>query len=151
MKKSILFILTLIAASVLVAGDCQHGQAPAQAKKDDCCAWMKDAKFEVVNTETGVKLTVTAANADTVKAVQEHFAMMAKEGFAHKGEMAGCKHGEEKAGCKHEQKAGCKPDCKKDCCKDKKAEGGCKHGEEKKVEPAKCPHAAEKAAEQPKS
>ena len=143
MKKSILFILTLIAASVLVAGGCQHGQAADQAKKDDCCAWMKDAKFEVVNTETGVKLTVTAANADTVKAVQEHFAMMAKEGFAHKGEMAGCKHGEEKAGCK--------PGCQKECCKGKKAEGGCKHGEEKKVEPAKCPHAAEKAAEQPKS
>ena len=145
MKKSILFILTLIAASVLVAGGCQHGQAPAQAKKDDCCAFMKDAKLEVVNTETGVKVVVTAANADSVKAIQEHFAMVAKDGFGHHAKMAGCNH-DEKAGCKHDEKAG----CKKDCCKDKKAEGGCKHGEEKKADATKCPH-AESKTEQPKS
>jgi hypothetical protein len=153
MKKATLFILTLIAATVLVAGDCQHGKA--EAKKGDCCAWMKDAKFEVANTDNGVKLTVTAANAEAVKAVQEHFAMMAKEGFgAHAkagcrlDDKAGCGHGHhgccKKDGCKHDEKAGCKhdqkPGCTKPCCKDKKA-----------VDTQKCPHVEEKAAEQPKS
>lgn len=142
MKKAILFILTLIAATALVAGDCQHGRAD-QAKKKDCCTWMKDAKFEVVNTETGVKVVVTAANADSVKAVQEHFAKVAKDGCGHHAHMAGCKP---------EEKAGCKPGCTKDCCSKGAKDGtGCKHGQEKKAEPVKCPHAEEKPAEQPKS
>ena len=105
MKRSILFILTLIAATVLVAGNCQHGKVDP-AKKDDCCAWKKDANIEVVNLDNGAKVTIIAENADTVKAIQAQFAEMAK---------GGCKHGQEEA------KAEAKP---------ADAKGGCMHGKD---------------------
>jgi hypothetical protein len=140
MQKATLFLLPFIAAGVLVAADGHQGQT--EASKGDCCAWMKDAKFEVVNTDNGVKLTVTAAHAETVKAVQEHFAGMAKEGCGRHGGKAGCTLDDKagcgkKDGCKHHEKAGAKAGCPKPCCKDQKAEA-----------PPKCPHAEGQAAAQ---
>jgi len=120
MKRSILFILTLITASALVAGGCQHGQASDQAKKDDCCAWKKDAKIDVVNLDNGAKVTITTEKADAVKAIQEQFAQMTK---------GGCKHGKDEARTTDEAKpaepkGGCmhgKDEAKKDdCCAWKK-------------------------------
>jgi hypothetical protein len=109
MKKLILSALITIFACVLMAGGCTHGKEGS--KDGGCCSWMKDAKFEAVNLDNGAKLTVTTEKADAVKAIQEHFAMIAK---------GACPHGKDdaKGGCMHGK------DAAKDAGKDKEAVKG---------------------------
>ena len=125
MKKFAISILISIFACALMAGGCSHGKAGA--KDDGCCAWMKDAKFEAVNLDNGAKLTVTSEKADAVKAMQEHFAMIAKGACPHGKDDAkgGCMHGKDatKDAAKNKEAVKGKEDVKgkegakdKDCC-----------------------------------
>jgi|GEM_PF-3763932 len=109
MKNLVISALITIFACALMAGGGAAGKDTA--KDAGCCAWMKDAKFEAVNLDNGAKLTVTTEKADVVKAIQEHFAMIAK---------GACPHGKDdaKGGCMHGK------DAAKDAAKDKEAVKG---------------------------
>ena len=69
-------VAAIVAAGLVYAGDTTTVACPCPYHGGS--AVMKDAKIAVQNTAEGVTITVTAANADQVKAIQTCFANFGK-------------------------------------------------------------------------
>ena len=83
MKRSIYVGMAVLAMAALLVGTMVYagGETNAVAGPWRCQGGpvvMKDAKIVVQNTDEGVTITVTAANAEQVKAIQTAFANFGK-------------------------------------------------------------------------
>ena len=83
MKRSLYLGLAALAVAALVVGTVVYAAGEAATVTCPCpyhggSAFMKDAKIAVQNTAEGVTITVTAANAEQVKAIQAAFANFGK-------------------------------------------------------------------------
>jgi hypothetical protein len=83
MKQSMYVGMTALAVAAIVAAGMVYAEGETTAATCPCprhggATVMKDAKIAVQNTAEGVTITVTAANADQVKAIQTSFANFGK-------------------------------------------------------------------------
>jgi len=82
--------MAALAVAAIVAAGLVYAEGETTAAACPCLrhggsAVMKDAKIAVQNTAEGVTITVTAANAEQVKAIQTCFANFGKGTAAHCG------------------------------------------------------------------
>ena len=83
MKRSMYVGMAALAVAAIVAVGLVYAEGETTAPTCPCpyhggSAVMKDAKIAVQNTAEGVTITVTAANAEQVKAIQTCFANFGK-------------------------------------------------------------------------
>ena len=83
MKHSMYVGMAALAVAAIVAAGLVYAEGETTAATCPCprhggATVMKDAKITVQNTAEGVTITVTAANADQVKAIQTCFASFGK-------------------------------------------------------------------------